>query len=142
MKSNLDKLFKTDKKIEQEGVWFDVSDDVGFLVKPWKPSNPAMKSAMATHYKPYAKQIEFGTIEDVKAREIMVKVFVNACLVDWRGVEIDGQVTPFSKETAIKFLTELPELYETLLSYAKDFHNYKEDYTPGREDVGNSSPAI
>lgn len=138
MKTNLDKFFKTDKEVEKTGVWFNLSDETGFLVKPFKASNPAVKSAMAVHYKPYARQVQLDAVDDAKAREIMTKVFVQACLVDWRGVEIDGVVTPFSKEKAVEFLFELPELFNTLMEHASDYRNYKEEFTEGREEVGNS----
>lgn len=131
MKTNLDSIFKTDEDLEKDGVWFTVSDKTGFLVKPFRPSNPQVKAAMAAHYKPYARQIEMGTLDDKKAQEIQVKIFVGSCLVEWRGVEIDGKDTPYSKDVAIPFFMGLPELFNALWAYCGDFKNY-------REDVGNS----
>lgn len=140
MKSNLDKYFKADNEVVKTGVWMNISDDVGFLVKPFDRSNPSVKTAFAVHFKPHARQIELGTLDDKKELEIMVKLFVSACLVDWKGIEIDGKETPFSKEIAIKFLTGLPKLFHTLMDYAEDFKNFKEvDEDEGEiEEVGNS----
>lgn len=134
MKTNLDSIFKTSDALEKNGVWFDVSPETGFLVKPFKATNPNIKAAMAHHYKPYARQMEMGTIAEEMVRAINVKIFVQACLVDWKGVEIDGEIVPFSKDVAVDFLMELPDLFETLLKYAQDFKTYQ-------ADVGNSSPA-
>lgn len=143
MKSNLDKFFKTDKSLEKSGVWLTISDEVGFLVKPFRPENPAMKQAMATHYKPVARQMELGTLDPEKEREIMAKLFVTASLVDWRGVEIDGEVVPFSREVAVPFLVGLPDLFKTLMDYAQDFRNYQpegdDSHPEFKVDVGNSS---
>lgn len=136
MKSNLDKLFKTNKDLEKSGVWFDLKEEVGFLVKPFLQSNPHIKAAFAIHYKPFARQIELDTLEAEKQREIMVKIFVQSCLVDWKGIEIEGKIEKFDKDLAIKFLTGLPELFETLMKYAQDFSNYKDEL--GEETVGNS----
>lgn len=137
MKTNLDRIFKTDADVEKTGVWFMVSDETGFLVLPFRPTNSRMKAAMATHFKPFARQIDLGTLDSEKEREIMVKIFVNACLVDWKGVEIEGKITPFSKEVAIGFLMRLPELYSTLIDYASDFKNFKEEFEE-QQELGNS----
>lgn len=131
MKTNLDKFFKTSEALEKNGVWFEISDKIGFLLKPFKATNPKVKSAMATHYKPYAKQVEMGTLDLDKQQEIQIKIFIDVCLEDWRGVEIDGQEVECSPENAHKFFKALPELFDTLWRHANDFSNY-------REDLGNS----
>lgn len=133
MKTNLDKFFKTDDNLEKNGVWFEIAEGVRFLVKPMKSSNPKIKAAFAQYYKPHSHQIEKGTIEAKKAEEIQIKVFVNACLVDWEGVEIDGSKPPYNAALAIEFFKELPELFWTLWDQSQDYKNYQ--YA---EEVGNS----
>ena len=86
-----------------------------------------MKAAMAKFYKPYARQVETGTLGAEKEREITCKVFVHSCLVDWKGVEIDGQECPFDADKAVELFLTLPDLMDTLVSYASDNKNYKED---------------
>lgn len=137
MKTNLDTFFKMDEEVEKTGVWFNISDTVGFLIKPFRPSNPNVKRAMASYFKPYARQIEMGTMDPRDEREVMAKVFVNSSLVDWKGVEIDGKLTPFSKDVAVQFLTGLEPLFETLMTHAQDFKNYKQE-EEDREELGNS----
>lgn len=131
MKSNLEKLFKTDKTLESEGVDFAVDDKTSFRVRHFTPSNPRVKSAMAAYYKPYARQIDLGTLDQNKSDEIQVKIFIDTCLVSWEGVELDGQPLEFSKENAITLFKSLPALFDVLWKYANDFQNY-------REDLGNS----
>lgn len=132
MKTNLDKFFKTNEDLEKNGVWFDLSDTIGFLVKPMRASNPNVKAAWAKYYKPHARAIELGTFDDTKkGQEIQAKIFVEACMVDWKGVEIDGVETEYSRDVAIKFFLELPDLFRTLWDHCQDFKNYQ-------EEVGNS----
>jgi hypothetical protein len=131
MKTNLDGLFKVSDEIEKEGVWFMVSETAGFLVKRFNRSNPNVKAAFAAHFKPYARQIELGTLDQSKEHEIMVKIFVQSSLKDWKGIEIDGAVCPFNKDKATEFFIKLPDLFDLILQYASDFKNY-------REDLGNS----
>ncbi len=131
MKTNLDKFFKTNPDLEKNGVWFEISDEIAFLVRPFKSTNPRFKAAMANHYKPFARQMDMGTLEQDKAFEVSLKLFLDVCLVDWRGVEIDDKPTEYNKENALKFFKALPELFDTLWNYAKDFSSYK-------EELGNS----
>lgn len=128
MKTNLDKLFKNNPKHENDGIWLNISEETGFLVKRFGGDNSnQVKAALALYYKPYARLIEMGTMDPKKEREIMLKVFINSCLIDWKGVEIDGSPAEFSKEAALAFLLELPELAETLMAYASDSKNYREE---------------
>ena len=132
MKTNLDKIFKTDDKLEVEGIWLDISEETGFLVRRFGGANTSkFSSAMAKHYAPYARLIENKTLDRKKEDEIMIKVFVDACLIDWKGVQIDGVDTPCSPEIAIQFLMNLPELAKTLIEYSRESKNFL-------KDVGNS----
>lgn len=132
MKSNLDSLFKNDKGLEENGIWFEIKEGVGFKIKRFGGFNSqAIKAALAKHYKPYAKMIEAGTFPVDKEREITLKVFCNACITDWKGIEIDGKVAEFSQDACLALLVSLPELADSLVKYASDSQNY-------REDLGNS----
>ncbi len=128
MKTNLDTMFKTSSKAEQEGIDFIISDGVSFRVKRWHgPHSMEVRKLLAHKYKPYARQIQDGTISEAKATEIITTAFVETCVIGWDGVEIDGEKKPFSKEECIKLLIALPELCNSLLTYAQDTKNYRED---------------
>lgn len=125
MKTSLDSMFKTDAKKEKEGEWYMVNDEAGFLLRRFSPLNPNYKAAMLRHMKPHARKLQDNTIDTEKELELGVKTFVDICLVDWKGIEIDGQDTPFSKDAAIKVLTALPDLFRRLEEFASDMANYK-----------------
>lgn len=132
MKSNLDGLFKTDKKQESEGIWFELLDGVKFKLKRFGGmNNTSAKAAVAKYHKPYAAVIASGSLPDEKALEISVKVFVEGCMLDWEGVEIDGKKVDFSFDDAVKLLVSLPELAQALIEHASDKDNY-------RVELGNS----
>jgi hypothetical protein len=132
MKTNLDKSYKTDKNLEKEGIWFDVSETAGFKIKRFGGMNsPSVKAASAKFYQPYAKLVSNGSLPMEKEREIMIKTFVASSIVDWKGIEVDGKETPFSFDACVAVLIELPELADSLVEYASAFKHY-------REDLGNS----
>ncbi len=135
MKSNLDSIFKTNKSLESEGIWLDISEEVGFKVKRFGGYNSSeVKLALSKLYKPYAKMIENNALSESKEREINVRVFVESTMTDWKGVEIDGKIADFSIENAVKLLLGLPDLFDTLVKHASDYSNYKEEY---KQDLGN-----
>jgi len=126
MKTNLDELYKTNTNFEKDGIWLDISEKVGFLVSRFGGANSErVKLALAKYHKPYSRLIEKGTLPIEKETELTIKAFVEACLIDWKGVEIDGKETPFSKEVAIEFFKGLPDLLDELVSQASNSSNYK-----------------
>lgn len=132
MKTNLDKLFKTNEKFVKDGVEFAIDDKTYFTIRHFNEENPRIKAAIATHHKPYARQIDMGTLSLEKTAEIQVKIFVDACLVNWAGVEDEnGTEIPFTRENALVLFRRLPALFNALWAHANDYQNY-------REDVGNS----
>lgn len=127
MKTNLDS-FKTDSDIEKDGIWFKINDETGFLISRFGGYNsPKVKAAMAKYFKPYAYQIQQDTLDVEKEKEIMVRVFVESCMLDWKGIEVDGKPAAFDKDLAVKILTPVPDLFNALREYASDYKNYRED---------------
>ena len=135
MKTNLDKLFKVNSTFADEGVDFAIDDKTSFRLRYLSTTNPRVKAAFARHYKPYARQVELGTLDRAKEDEIMINIFCDICLVSWTGVEVDGETLEFSKENAINLFKGLPILFDTLWRYANDHSNYKEEE---EKELGNS----
>lgn len=128
MKTNLDELFSTSKEVEKNGIWFNIGDGLGFRIKRFGGYNSSeMKKAYAKFYKPYAKLIEKGLLPEEKEKEINTQVWVESCLIDWRGVEIDGKEEKFSSEKAVELMVKLPELLDTLVDMSQDTSNFKEE---------------
>lgn len=133
METNLDSLFKTDSKLEQEGIWLDITADTGFHVRRFGgENNPKVKAALARHYKPFARLIENDTMSEKDQRAIMVKVFVESSMIGWKGVDMGTEKNvPYSQDAAIKLFIALPILFDTVHKHATDFASFK-------EDLGNS----
>jgi hypothetical protein len=132
MKSNLHSIFSSDKDLEKNGIIFKISETTNFLIRRFGGENGArVKAAMAKYYKPFARQVDAGTLPPEQEREILVKAFVEASLVNWEGVEIDGKIEEYSPEKAVKLFIELPALFDAILSTAQDFNSYK-------QELGNS----
>lgn len=133
MKTNLHKRFKTNETLEKDGIWFEIDSGVSFLITRFGGFNsPTIKKQMAKYYKPFAKQIELGTLSQEKEKEVMNKVFVESCVKDWKGVcADDGSEIAFNIEKCVELFCELPDMADVLIGHAADYNNF-------REDLGNS----
>lgn len=132
MKTNIDHLFKSDKSCEKDGVDFDCGNGVVFTLARFGGHNEqviAQKSAKK--YKPYAFQVQKGTLSQEIEDRIRAEIFCEVCLKGWKGFKIDGQEVPYSQEKAIEILTAMPDLFNALYGFATNFDHYK-------ADLGNS----
>jgi hypothetical protein len=124
--TNLDSIFATNKVEETEGVWFDFPNGVSFRCRRFGNYNQTrMKQAMAAYYKPFARQIENGLLPLEKEREIMIKVFVEVCLVEWKGIKANGEDLAYSQETAVRLFLKLPDLFDKLFQEAQSADNFR-----------------
>ena len=131
MKTNLDRHFKVNDQYAKEGVEFAIDDKTHFRLRYFNPSNPRVKAAMAAHYKPFARQIDLGTLDQDTQLTIKIKLFIDISLVSWEGIEDGGKALECNPENALALFRHLPTMFESLWAYANDHTNYK-------DDVGNS----
>ena len=127
--TDLYSLYQTNDEFETTGIWLQISDTTKFKVKRFGGKNsPTIRKLTALYHKPYARMIELNTLPESKEREIYARIFIEACIIDWVGVtDKDGKELEFTKDNAMKLFTDLPELLDTLVNYASDAKNYKED---------------
>lgn len=127
MKTNLDAKFKTDASKETDGVWYPLTPEVSFKLRRMGGKNSQkLKQYAATAYKPYAKQIEADALSQEKSFELACAMLVDLILVDWKGVESDGQPLEFTRENALKLLSGLPDLADKLSEFANEKDNFIE----------------
>lgn len=133
MKTNLDSLFKTNADMEKEGIWFEVSIGVSFRLRRFGGSNAnKVAQSMAKYHKPYAKLIDSKKLSEEETAEIMAKVFVDCCLVEWKGVKNEhGEDIPYTFENAVSLFKSLPELFTALFNHCQSVDSF-------REELGNS----
>lgn len=138
MKTNLDFYFKTSSEKEKNGAKFEISPEfvdangkvypeIFMIIRRFSESNPRTKAAMAAYYKPYARQVEAGTLPPEKEKELQIKLFIDISLVSWQGIsDENGNMIEFSKENAISLFKSLPDLFKSAWEFANSFESYKE----------------
>lgn len=127
MKTNLDALFKTDPKLELDGQDCPIAEGVSIRVRRLNANNPKTKAAMATWHKPYARQIEMGTLPKEKQDEILMGLFIDMCLVSWEGI-LDENDKPIecNPKNALDLFKRLPVVFDAVYQFSQNYENYKE----------------
>ena len=131
---SLYKQFATNTEKEIEGIEVQMTEaenDDGsiptFVVSRMGKSNKRYSKALEAATRPYRRQIELGTMNNDKAEEIFLGVFVDTVLKGWKNVRDEsGADVPFTKQTATKLFKDLPEVYERLQEEAKLSANFRE----------------
>jgi len=137
MKTNLDNFVLTDPKLESDGIDFAYGA-VTFRVRRFGGKNPKLKAAHLKYFKPNARAIDMGVLDDEIGEDITIKAFIEACLVDWEGLLDENQKPiPCTFDNAFQFFKARTSLFSVLMDYSKDHKNFikEEFYSP--ESTGN-----
>ena len=135
MKTNLSKIYSTNKDVEKNGKWFDIAEGVSFKMKRFGGANSLKISEVkARYFKPYARQLERNTLDKEIQQELFIKVFVDTCMCDWKGLEDEQGKIEYSRDNAIELFKETPDLFDEVLELSMAMGEFKE----GNEDLGKS----
>jgi len=119
---DIKKIFSTDSKAEQEGVWVDL--DKKTAIKVARSGNPKFQKLFRKLTKPYTRAMRSGTLNDDIAEKILIQCLAETILLDWKGIEEDGKKVPYSVEKAIEYLG-IKDFRDFVVSCADDFALYK-----------------
>ena len=128
---SLYKTFGTDTDLETKGVWceFPTNEDgtvPGFLLARMSSTNPKYQKAIEQIAKKHKQEIELDILSEATAKPVMLAVFLDHILLDWRNVQTEaGKNLPFNRANAEKLMKELPDLYTVLQDFAKRLSNYR-----------------
>lgn len=127
-KGSLNKLFGTNQVAEIAGIWIDYAEGVSMKIARTGGANTEYARYLANLLKPHKFQLDRGTLPEDKSKEILIDVFANCALKDWKGVtDSKGKPIEFSVENAKKVLAEYPELFNDLQAQANDYRRFAQE---------------
>jgi len=134
----LNKL-KTSEQKSVNGVWVSIDDDTDLLIGRYgnRKFQKALNAAMA----PYKQAINRGTLSDAKSDQIMVDALVEGILLGWKGITLNGEELPYSKEAATKLLLDksMRDFRELVVELSQDAQAYRDEEVA--ENEGKSEPS-
>jgi hypothetical protein len=132
---SLYKSYKTDNKLETEGVTFELYDNRITMARAGA-SNPAFATSMNKRTQPYRRQIARNEMLPAKEAEIMRLVYADSIIQNWevkdgdgwrQGIEGPDGTIPFTHENVVKTLEALPDLFMELQGLATSAQNYRKE---------------
>lgn len=125
MKTNLHSMFATSSTAEQEGVWVPVCE--GVEVKLARMGNPRFAAVYKKKCKPHLASLRRGLLDKQTEVELMRQTLAEAVVLDWRGLrDAEGNLVPYSSETALQLLTDLPDFADFVADESRKLENYRE----------------
>ncbi len=122
--TNLYELLETDSNAEEEGIWVEISD--GVRIKIASTDSKRYREKVIQLLKPYRKILQAGgRIPDNKQEQIAIDSIVDGLLLDWDGVtDRKGKVLDFSRDNALKVVTELKKFRELIAEIAGEAETF------------------
>ena len=149
---SLSKMFKTDQKMEREGIFIDLGpnedlppgDDgkrpsMRFRIARAGGSNQEYNKALERLTRPHRRAIQAGHFSNEQAEALFREAFVNNVLLGWDNItdpKDPTQLLPFSPEAANRLFTEMPDLLTFLREEASNAALFREELRD--RDLGNS----
>lgn len=131
--------YKTDVGAELNGAWIAIGDGAELLVA--RAHNDNHQAALKRLQKPYTAVLNAGGEIPKDKREAMaVEAMVETILLGWRGLQDeDGAEIPYTRENAVRLLTELPDFRATVAEIATTHETFRAEALKAAE--GNSEAA-
>lgn len=124
---NLYEKYETDKDAEINGVPYEVTQGIIFMLARVCERNVAYQAERAKIAKHFEKQLM--TNDNPKGyQEAITRLFAKHIVKGWDGVtDREGNPLPYTVDNCVKVLTDLPDLYNELVSVAVDADQFNAD---------------
>jgi hypothetical protein len=130
------KKFRTDKKVEREGIELEYGDGAIFRIARAGGSNKGFKRRMEQVQRKYRRQIHHGLLTEDQGRKVLVEAYADTVILGWENVtDADDNPLDFTRENVIQVLTDLPDLFDDIREQAEDASLFRE--TIQEADAGN-----
>jgi hypothetical protein len=119
------KAFATNKKKEEDGVWVEGPDGAQFLIA--RMGNKRAQKLADRLMRPHRSAQRKGNLDDKVLVSVTRKVMADAILLDWKGVKIDGKLTPYTPELGLRLFEEVPDFVEFVSDYAQQMKLFQDE---------------
>ena len=132
--------FKTDPRLEQDGVWVEAGAGLRLLVA--SADNPKYEQYLRRLGKPYRLQIRNGTVRPDVMRDITMQAAARHVLLDWEKLQDeDGNDVSYSEKQALAYFKEVPRFFNTVMEFAQNGALFREEEEEDARGNSRSSSA-
>jgi hypothetical protein len=115
---DIKKSFGTSQTLENEGVWIELGE--GASIKVARMGNKENKALLKKLIAPHKMAARNDKLADEIWEKITVESMAATILLDWKGIEDEGKTLPYSKENAIRLLTDYKDFREQVASFSSE----------------------
>lgn len=128
--SSVYKVFQTSENLEKnKGITLDYGE-FSFQILRAGNKNKKYNIIAKKLSKKYKRQIEADTINDQAGRKLLVEIYSEAIIIDWKGIQDkSGKDLVFNTENCIKIMSDLPDLFEVIHEESNKFSNFLAEET-------------
>lgn len=128
------KVYNFDKEACEQGRWFPFR---GAEVLVARSNSKRYRDAVKRHRAAFQSIIDARVpLSDDQIEKMTIEVAADAVLLGWRGFEEDGVEVPYSRDNAVRLLTEHPEFRDDIANIANSEDNFR--IKAAEADAGNS----
>ncbi len=133
-------LFKTDTKMEQDGIVLDYGEFSITIARAGK-SNAKFRGLLSTTLKKHRRKIDQDTLSDDLSDKIMIEIYADSIILGWANFTgPDGKAMVFDRENVIKAMTDLPDLFADISEQANQASNFRaEQLADAEKNLPNTS---
>lgn len=120
---DIKKAYGTSEKLEQEGVWVPLGD--GAKVKVARAGNKENRAEIKRLIAPHKVALRNDKLPDDVLETLTIKAMAGTILLDWDGIKEDGKAVPYSRENAIRLLTEYKDFRDQVAVLSNEITLYQ-----------------
>lgn len=120
---------RLDKQLAQDGIWKEIEGFGEVKLRRW--NNPEYRKLGVELRDLKLEELGLGpegTMDDETAFKVMVETACHTVIVDWRGIESDGEPLPYSPEVGIAVFNDEDDAWRDefylIVAAASDRNNY------------------
>ena len=111
------------QEVSDEAVWLDFDDNISLLIG--RAGSVNYLKAKERLEKPFRKQIDRGKFPAEKRQNMELEAIANSILLDWKGIEQDGEPFPFTVENAVMAMKKYPAFFSFVVDASIDDDNFE-----------------
>lgn len=124
--SPLYKTFETDKRLESEGIVFDLGLPnsqglpMAIRIKRAGGANIQFAKVLDQKIRPVKRQSDAGMLSQERSEAILREVYAETVVIGFENLEDrDGNPLSFSKDNVVKLFTDLPDLFRDVVEFSQ-----------------------
>lgn len=128
--------FGADKDLQKDGKWLEF-DGYKVLVAYAGDGNKKYENLLEKLCAPYQDKLSRKKVSKAtrkKVHEAVVKTYARTIVLGWEGIKRGSTVVEYSQKVCEEILTELPEFFSEIHSFANELSNYQDDCIDDDDD--------